>query len=79
MIFTAVFWKKATERAIKTLAQVILSLQGAASLDVLTVDWVQTFGVAAGAVLLSYATSVVSATVTKHPSPDLVSEEKNNA
>lgn len=79
MIFTAVFWKKSTERAIKTLAQVVLSLQGAASLNVLTVDWGQTMGVAAGAVLLSYATSVVSATVTKHPSPDLLSEEDKNA
>ena len=79
MIFTEVFWKKATERAIKTLAQVVLSLQGAASLNVLTVDWAQTFGVAAGAVLLSYATSIVSATLTKHPSPDLVSEENKNA
>lgn len=74
-MFTVTFWKHATERAVKTLAQVVLSLQGAAALNVLEVDWAQTFGVAGGAVLLSYATSIMSAGVKKDDSPDLLANK----
>ena len=73
-MFTVDFWKKATERALKTFAQFIIVLGGAGALNVFEVDWVQTLGVALGGALLSYATSIVSAGVRKEDSPSLVSE-----
>jgi hypothetical protein len=72
-MFTASFWKHATERAVKTFAQFILVLGGAGALDVFTVDWKQTLGLSLGGALLSYATSIVSAGVKNDNSPDLVS------
>lgn len=71
-IWTKVFWMEATERALKTFAQFILSLQTVSALNILTVDWPQTLGVALGGVLFSYATSIVSASINKKGSPSLV-------
>jgi hypothetical protein len=58
------FWLKATERAIKTLAQTFLSLTAAATLfDAFSADWQTLAGVSLGAAVLSYATSIVSANI----------------
>ena len=73
-MFTLHFWKSATERALKTFAQFILVLGGAGALNVFTIDWSQTLGLALGGALLSYATSIVSAGVKKEDSPSLVDE-----
>jgi len=73
-MFTVLFWKEATERALKTFAQFILVVAGAGALNVFAVDWSQTLGLALGGALLSYATSIVSAGVKKDDSPSLVSE-----
>lgn len=70
------FWKASTERAVKTFAQTALALLGAGALNVLTVDWAQAVGVSAGAALLSYLTSIVSAEITK-TGPSLSSEKLN--
>lgn len=61
--FTRTFWLDASERAIKTVAQSILSLWvlGDVVFDLLKVDWRQTIGVAAGAGVLSLLMSIVSA------------------
>jgi hypothetical protein len=79
-MFNKVFWLEATERAVKTLAQFIIVLGAAGSLNVFTVDWQTNIGLALGGTLLSYATSIVSAGVSKNHSPSLVNpEDINNA
>lgn len=75
MIFTKKFWIDSTERAIKTFAQFILTLQSGDALNLLDIDWPQTLGIAAGGVLFSYATSIVSAGINKKGTPSLVDEE----
>jgi hypothetical protein len=74
-MFNKVFWLEATERAVKTLAQFIIVLGAAGSLNVFTVDWKTNIGLALGGALLSYATSIVSAGVSKTHSPSLVDPE----
>jgi len=76
-IFTKKFWIESSERAIKTAAQTFLALDVGESVNLLTIDWVNMLGVAGGAALLSYATSIVSASITKRPSPSLVKEDDN--
>lgn len=71
-MFTKEFWKDATERAVKTFAQFIIVLGAAGSLNVFEVDWEQTLGVALGGLVLSYATSIVSAGIGKKGSASLV-------
>jgi hypothetical protein len=75
MIFTKKFWIEASERAVKTFAQFVLALQSGEALNILTVDWNQTLGVALGGALFSYATSIVSAGINKKGTPSLVDEE----
>lgn len=75
MIFTKKFWIDSTERAVKTFAQFILTLQSGDALNLLDIDWPQTLGIAAGGVLFSYATSIVSAGINKKGTPSLVDEE----
>lgn len=75
MIWTKAFWMDATERAIKTFAQVILALGVAGALNAFTVDWVTVLGIGIGAVLLSYASSIVSAEIRKTPTASLVKPE----
>lgn len=72
-IFTTTFWADTAERAIKTVAQSILSLWLVADqlLNILTVDWVQTAGVALGAGAISVLTSIVSASITSNDSASL--------
>jgi hypothetical protein len=74
-MFNKVFWLESTERAVKTLAQFIIVLGAAGTLNVFTVDWQTNIGLALGGALLSYATSIVSAGVTKNHSPSLVDPE----
>lgn len=73
-IWDKVFWKAATERAVKTFAQTLIALLGAGAMNVLTVDWQQAIGVSLGATLLSYLTSIVSTEITKS-GPSLSSEK----
>ena len=55
------FWKAASERAIKTLAQTLVALIGANAVSIMDLDWAQMLGVAATATVLSFLTSVASA------------------
>jgi len=75
MIWTKEFWMDATERAIKTFAQVILALGVAGALNAFAVDWVTVLGIGLGAVLLSYASSIVSAEIRKTSSASLIKPE----
>lgn len=60
-MFTKEFWMKATERAVKTVAQSFLALVAAADIfNVFSADWQTILGVSLGAGLLSYATSLLT-------------------
>lgn len=62
MHFTKIWVLDATERAIKTVAQSLISLWliGDGIFDLLQVNWQQAFGVALGAGVLSFLMSVAS-------------------
>ena len=74
-MWSKAFWMDAIERAVKTFAQVILALGVAGALDAFEVDWVKILGVGLGAVVLSLASSIVSAEIRKTPSASLVKPE----
>jgi hypothetical protein len=74
-MFTTLFWKEATERAVKTFAQFIVTLGTAQALNVFTLDWQTTIGIGLGGMLLSYATSIISANIGPDKgTPSLVKE-----
>ena len=73
-MFTKKFWIEATERALKTFAQVLLVTAGGAAFNVFTADWQALLGLSFGAMLVSYATSILSANIGKKKNdPSLVS------
>lgn len=58
------FWTGAFDRAIKSFAQALLLLWGAdEGLNILEVNFLQSLGIAAGALVLSLLTSIVSAPI----------------
>lgn len=69
-IFTAPFWKAATERAIKTGAQAVITtyLVGDVAFNALDADWANMGGIAAGGIVVSYLTSLASAQASGVPS-----------
>lgn len=71
-MFSANFWKDATERALKTFAQFFVVLGGAGALNVFTLDWKTNLGLSLGGALLSYATSIVSVEIGKSKTASLV-------
>lgn len=77
-MFTKLFWKDAIERAIKTVAQTLVTLwlTSEAVFNILTVDWKQAFGVAAGAGVLSVLMSVASAAKAGTDTASLVVDTK---
>jgi hypothetical protein len=77
MMWTAAFWRGATERALKTVAQVLVLLLAGDGTNVLAVDWWTVGGAVGGAVLLSLATSVLSSASGIGPagSPSLVDDQ----
>lgn len=63
-MLTQAFWVGAIDRAVKSFAQALLLLWGAdAAFNIVEVDVKGALGVAAGAVVLSLLTSLVSAPV----------------
>jgi orotate phosphoribosyltransferase len=71
-IYTKEFWSRATERAIKTFAQFIIVLFGADAFNLFSLDWQQVAGAAIGGIIVSYATSIVSANIGEKGSPSLL-------
>lgn len=75
-MFTLEFWKAATERALKSVAQAIIILAtGDAVFNVLDFEWQNALGVGLGAAVLSYLTSMLSAGVTSQPGPSITNSE----
>lgn len=63
------FWRSALERAVRTLAQVLLSMIVVGESGFLDVDWVQAGSVAGVAALASVLTSVVASGVGDKGTP----------
>lgn len=65
-MWTLLFWKAATERALKSAAQFVLLAYfgGDVIFNVFQADFANMAGVAAGAMLMSYLTSIATAAVT---------------
>jgi len=66
-MFTAIFWRDAAERAVKTAAQAALLALGGDMIDVFAAGvslWQTLAGAAAGGALLSVLTSVATAAST---------------
>lgn len=68
---TGKFWSDATERAIKTFAQAAVAVL-ALSAGLIDVSWLAAFSTAGLAGLISFLTSIGSATVGDHESASLV-------
>lgn len=72
-MLTKKFWREATDRAVKTAAQALLTLWGGAELfNLFTVQPAQAAGLAGGALVLSYLTSLVSAPFGEQDSASLL-------
>lgn len=68
-MFTGSFWKATAERALRTVAQVLLALWLSDDVfNVLSVDWLNSLGVALGAAVISVLMSIVPAGPTGSPS-----------
>jgi hypothetical protein len=68
-MFTAEFWKAAGERALRTVAQVLLALWVSDGVfNALSVDWLNALGVALGAAVISLLMSMVPAGPAGSPS-----------
>lgn len=75
-MWTSVFWKSALERAIKTVAQTMLSLWlvGDVAFNIFTVNWQSALGVGLGAAIASLIMSIASLGIGPADSPSLVRE-----
>ncbi|GAW54759.1 holin [Nocardioides sp. PD653] len=72
-MFTKKFWKRASERAVKSAAQAaVLALGGAASLDAMHADWETVGSFALGGAVLSYLTSVITSGTGPKDDPSVV-------
>ena len=71
-MFTLLFWKDATERAVATAAQSAVALLGADGFDLLDVNAIEVLGVSAGALLLSYLKSLIASKIHDPNSASLI-------
>ena len=69
-MFTLAFWKAATERAVKTAAEILLATYfvGDVALNAFDADWGNMAGIALGGAVASYLFSLASASRDGNPS-----------
>jgi hypothetical protein len=75
-MWTVKFWKSAVERAIRTVAQVLLSLIVVGETGFLDVDWMQAASVAGLSGLASILMSIVATGIGDHESSSFVKGEE---
>lgn len=68
-MFRKAFWKGATERAVKTVAQAAVAFVTADTVGLLNVDYVQLLSVSGLAGLVSLLTSIANADFVAGPEP----------
>ena len=71
-MFTADFWKRAAERAVKTAAQSAILVWGGDQVNAFTANWGDVAGFALGGAVLSLLTSLASAPFGDKGKPSLV-------
>ncbi|CAI9417433.1 holin [Nocardioides sp. T2.26MG-1] len=72
-MFTRLFWRRATERAVKSAAQALaLGIGTAASFDAVHADWPYLGSVALGGAVLSYLTSLITSGAGPENDPSVV-------
>lgn len=72
-MFTWMFWRSATERAVKSFAQSLAAVLGASGAGLWEVEWTTALAVAGMTTVLSLLSSVASAPVgADHHSPSLL-------
>jgi hypothetical protein len=72
MLFTRNYWRQVAERSLKSAAQALLGMWALDGLNTLDADWTLAFGIATGAAVLSFLTSIVSAGFGEDDSPSAV-------
>ncbi|HEY7043508.1 MAG TPA: holin [Nocardioidaceae bacterium] len=71
-MFSALFWKKTAERAIKSFAQSLAAVLAASGLGLLTARWMTALSTAGMVALLSVLTSVASCKLGPEDDPSMV-------
>lgn len=71
-MFTRKFWKKATERAVKTAAESAILVFGADQVNALSAQWADVAGFAIGGAVLSYLFSLATAGAGPDDDPSAV-------
>lgn len=72
VMFTRTFWKKATERAVKTAAQSAILVFGADQVNALNANWDDVAGFALGGFVLSYLFSLATSGTGPDEDPSAV-------
>lgn len=75
-MFTVRFWKDAVERAVRTVAQVLLSLIVVGETGFMDVDWLQALSIAGLAGLASVLMSLVATGIGDKKTSSFVKDEQ---
>ena len=68
-MFTAMFWRRTTERAVKSVAQSLAALLSASGLGLFEASWIKALSTAGMVALLSVLTSLASTKIGDQESP----------
>ena len=67
-MWSAKFWRDATERTVRTMAQTLLALLGNQVVNVVALDWAQIMSITVGAGIVAVLTAIVATGVGDHTS-----------
>jgi hypothetical protein len=62
------FWRDASERTVRTMAQTLLALLGNQVVNVVALDWAQIMSITVGAGIVAVLTAIVATGVGDHES-----------